>query len=136
MKRIYVQAFIAAWLVLGSACAATKPVVPATAAKLTAADFNKTIVGSTLSGTTSKQHSWAEYYLADGTIKGLWDGNHRYPGGWKLDGDKVCFQYPEAPSYNSCYILAVQGDHVWYLDESGAATGAGATLHPGNSNNL
>lgn len=69
--------------------------------------------------------AYAEFYAADGTIKGK-----DYAGKWSIDGDMMCFEYQDTPK--DCYGVEVAGDQVRWLKD-GKSTGTG-TIVKGNAN--
>lgn len=88
---------------------------------ITAAMSERTYLGGMLTGT------FAEFYAADGTIKG--DG---YGGKWRVAENEMCFQYGTDPE--GCWQLKIEGDAVT-LFKDGKVDGSGVTV-PGNPNNF
>ena len=89
------------------------------------ADIAALIGGMTVQGSMSDTGAYAEFYDADGTIRG--DG---YTGTWTVEGDAMCFRYGEDPA--TCYEVAVEGEEVAWLSD-GEVRGDG-TLVEGNPN--
>ncbi len=86
------------------------------------------IIGNTVAGTMSPDSTYTEFYAADGTIRGA-----SYTAKWTVDGDKMCFNYDEAPQAD-CYAVMIDGNAVeWHLD--GETQGKG-TIQKGNPNNF
>ena len=94
---------------------------PATGPEITAAIAGNTVQGD-MGGT-----AYAEYYAADGTIKGK-----DYAGAWSIEGDAMCFQYGSDPK--SCWQVEIEGNQVnWLKDGKSEGTG---TIVAGNPNNF
>jgi len=86
------------------------------------------ISGNTVSGTMDPESTYTEYYAPDGTIHGA-----SYQAKWNIDGDRMCFNYDEAPQAD-CYAVKIDGNAVeWHLD--GETQGKG-TIVEGNPNNF
>lgn len=120
---------------------ATLSLVPAAQAHwaypnaLTKADIEAKVIGSTLSGTIGGV-TFSEYYLPDGTLRGVDSGNGAYAGRWSIrDDDAMCWAY--APSYEiaGCVLLVLDGDKVTLQQISGDVEGV-VTLSPGNAKKL
>ncbi|MCW5747587.1 MAG: hypothetical protein KIT36_15480 [Alphaproteobacteria bacterium] len=88
------------------------------------------LVGNTVTGRLDGRE-FADYYQADGTVKSMLD-SQIVTGRWILDGDKVCFTYPDEPQ--ECYGLEVSGDTATFTDKSG--TGIRGQILKGNAKNL
>jgi hypothetical protein len=89
-----------------------------------AAAIRAAIIGNTVEGGMSDGAAYAEFYAADGAIKGK-----DYAGTWTIEGDRMCFAYGEAPT---CYGVRIAGDKVtWMSDTAEAGTG---TIRAGNPN--
>lgn len=86
------------------------------------------IIGNTVGGTMSPDSSYTEYYAEDGTIHGP-----GYEAEWRIDGDRMCFDYDEAEQAD-CYNVRIDGDNVTW-QRNGEAQGQG-TLADGNPNNF
>ncbi|WP_374384882.1 hypothetical protein [Dongia sp.] len=102
---------------------------------LTKMDIEAKIIGSTLSGVIGDV-SFAEYYLPDGTLRGVDAEKGPYTGRWSIRGDDaMCWAY--APSYEiaGCVLLVLDGDQVTLQQISGDIEGV-VTLSPGNAQNL
>jgi hypothetical protein len=127
-------------LLLLSACAGPTPEqkqAVADAKPLSGSQISTLLSGNTLSGVDRKGASWVEYYDPSGQIRGLWKGNDKYGGTWKVDGDKFCGDY-EGADDDFCAPLSVNGDQIYYIKDDGEAYNAGrpAMLASGNSSNL
>lgn len=107
--------------------------VPPDAVPMTAADIQQKIIGNTLVGGDFK-----EYYDSAGLIRGRQTGHpSEYHGNWHLAGDKMCFDYPKTPQYNSCNKLEIKGNQVYFLDDDGTQNAESpATLETGNAEDL
>ena len=82
------------------------------------------ISGNTVQGSMVSSGVYAEFYGADGVIKGK-----DYAGKWSVEGDTMCFSYGEAAT---CYGVRISGDQVtWVID--GKDDGVG-TIVTGNPN--
>ena len=83
------------------------------------------IAGNTVQGSMTASGAYAEFYAADGAIKAK-----DYAGNWKVDGDKMCFDYGEGAA--TCFGLRLAGDQVtWVGDAGDEGTG---TIIAGNPN--
>ena len=108
--------FAAAWLA-----------TPAQAASATGAEILAAIAGNTVQGAMEASGPYAEFYAADGTIKG-----QGYGGAWTVEGDAMCFQYGTDPK--TCWQVEIAGDQVTWIQD-GKAQGTG-TVVAGNPNNF
>ena len=86
------------------------------------------IIGNTVGGTMSPDSSYTEYYAEDGTIHGP-----GYEAEWRIDGDRMCFDYDEAEQAD-CYDVRIDGDSVSWR-RNGETEGRG-TIVEGNPNNF
>ncbi|GAB3676744.1 hypothetical protein [Salinisphaera aquimarina] len=94
----------------------------------TGATIRKRIAGNTVAGTMAPDSAYTEFYAADGTIRGA-----SYEAKWTIEGDRMCFDYDEAPEAD-CYAVKIDGNSVeWHLD--GETQGKG-TIVEGNPNNF
>lgn len=82
------------------------------------------VAGNTVQGSMAEA-AYAEFYAADGTIRG--DG---YQGTWTIDGDAMCFAYGADPA--TCWTARVEGDQVTWLN--GEAVEGTGTVVAGNPN--
>ncbi|HEX3204483.1 MAG TPA: hypothetical protein VHQ67_07015, partial [Nitrospiraceae bacterium] len=92
---------------------------------LTNEQIRAVVAGNTVQGAMVATGPYAEFYQADGTIKGK-----DYTGVWGIDGDKMCFQYGSDPQ--SCWNVARDGDAVQWIKD-GKVEGTG-TVAKGNPN--
>lgn len=99
---------------------AATPALAASGAEIQAA-----VSGNTVQGNMDSSGAYAEFYAADGTIKGK-----DYTGRWSVEGDAMCFEYQGTPK--DCWNVEISGDQVRWL-KSGASLGTG-TILPGNAN--
>ncbi|MES1924793.1 hypothetical protein [Salinisphaera sp. T31B1] len=75
----------------------------------TEATIRARIIGNTVAGTMSPDSRYTEYYAPDGTIHGA-----GYTADWRIEGDRMCFDYDEAPTAD-CYSVRIQADAVeWH----------------------
>jgi hypothetical protein len=100
-----------------------------------------------VSGNTVEGRYWngsgdfVDYFSPDGRVASIEPSGKHYLGSWKVDGDLLCFAYPEAAlPYPKCVEIAEKGGH--YVDfRTGGPTygkvGAERTSFvPGNVKNL
>jgi len=114
-------AILAAIVALLSACASSGG-SEQTSQMLSGAEIREVIAGNTVVGSMADGTEYAEFYAADGTVRGA-----DYTGDWTIDGDRMCFDYPAG---ETCYRVAVEGDTVsWMIDGEVKGTG---TLREGN----
>lgn len=85
------------------------------------------VAGNTVQGSMLDSGAYAEFYAADGTIRG--DG---YVGAWTVDGDAMCFAYGEDPA--TCWQVRLSGNQVTWVQD-GAEGGTG-TIVSGNPNSF
>jgi hypothetical protein len=91
---------------------------------LTSDQIRALVSGNTVQGAMVATGPYAEFYKADGTIKGK-----DYTGVWAIDGDKMCFQYGTDPK--SCWQVGRDGDAVqWIKDGKVDGTGTVVTGNP------
>jgi hypothetical protein len=119
LRSVTAAVFLTAFLMYGGA---------ASAAEMLTSDQIRTMVsGNTVQGAMVATGPYAEFYQADGTIKGK-----DYTGVWGIDGDKMCFQYGTDPQ--SCWQVGRDGDAVQWIKD-GKVEGTG-TVAKGNPNNF
>jgi len=95
-----------------------------TAQELSAQDIAAAVGDRTYQGSMTAD-AFAEYYAADGVIRG--DG---YTGQWRAMDDALCFQYDEAEE--SCWDVVINGPAMT-LYKDGEVDGSGM-LVDGNPN--
>jgi hypothetical protein len=106
------------------------PSTPQPATKLTGMAAWSALLGNTVVGKLEGK-DFADYYLADGTVKSIVE-DKAVAGKWSLEGDKICFTYPDEPK--DCYIMEVVGDSATFTDKSGLAVKV--QILKGNAKNL
>ena len=89
------------------------------------AEIQAAVSDNTVQGNMDASGAYAEFYAADGTIKGK-----DYTGKWTIEGDNMCFAYVDTPK--DCYAVEISGDEVRWLKD-GKSTGTG-TIVKGNVN--
>lgn len=99
---------------------AATPALAATGDEIRAA-----LSGNTVHGNMDSSGAYAEFYAADGTIRG-----QGYTGRWSVEGDAMCFEYQGTPK--DCWNVELSGDQLRWL-KGGASLGSG-TILPGNAN--
>ncbi len=109
--------------VLALAIGAAGPVAAGEA--LTGDEIRALIGGNTIEGAMVATGPYAEFYQADGTIKGK-----DYTGAWSVEGDTMCFQYGSDPK--SCWRVVREGDAIQWVND-GTVDGTG-TVSEGNPN--
>jgi len=139
-SRMACAAVLLAAIALG-ACAHATPeqLQDAAAAKhLAGPELKSTLAGNSLSGISKKGPTYAETYIANGSIRGLWDGKEKYTGTWHVDGDKWCVDYDGSSDSDGCDSLALNGAHIYWLKDDGSAWNPErpGTLTQGNPDNL
>jgi hypothetical protein len=108
--------------------AALSLALPASAAeRLSGEEIHALVADKTITGTMVETGDYAEFYAADGTIRG-----EGYQGLWTVEGDAMCFDYGDDPA--ACWGVAVEEGEVLWLTDDGAIDGTG-TLTEGNSHN-
>ena len=80
----------------------------------------------------SRTGDYTEFYASDGTVKHL-DRDGKATGKWSLEGDKVCFEFPEEDD-RSCVTVQVEGTKGAFVDEDAAKDSF--DIMPGNAKNL
>ena len=88
------------------------------------------IIGNTLTGKIDGDLIF-EYYRKDGTLT-LMEGDELTKGKWSLEGEKICFKYPDEDK--DCLTLSRTGDEVTFLRKDGS--GHRLKLLQGNPKNL
>lgn len=88
-------------------------------------EIRAAISGNTVQGNMDASGAYAEFYDVDGTIKAV-----DYSGQWSVEGDTMCFAYPETPT--ECWNVEISGDQVRWIKD-GASQGTG-TILKGNVN--
>jgi len=120
-----------------SASAATSPQAAATpsaaagdAKTLTGGEAWLSIVGNTLTGKIDGD-VFFEFYRKDGTLT-LMEGSDLTKGKWTIEGEKVCFKYPDEDK--DCFTVSRTGEVVTL--GGGKGKGLRLTLLPGNPKDL
>ncbi len=101
------------------------------AAKLTGAAAWQQLVGNTVVA-EARAGGYTEFYAADGAVVHL-DKDGKAKGRWTLQGDKVCFDFPEEDD-RSCVSVELEGSKGAFVDED--ATRDTFTLLAGNAKAL
>lgn len=117
----------------GQQAAAPAPAAPPAAAAtktLNAGEAWLTVVGNTLTGKVDGEVLY-EYYRKDGTLT-LMEGSELTKGKWTLEGEKVCFKYPDEDK--DCQTISRTGDEVTLTNAKGK--GLRLKVLPGNPKNL
>ena len=118
MKNLKTAAILALALFL--------PVAGASAADtLTGDQIRDAVSDHTVQGTMMESGAYAEFYQADGTIKG--DG---YTGTWSIADDSMCFAYDDAPA--DCWQVGMEDGMLMWMQD-GQMLGDGTAV-PGNPN--
>jgi hypothetical protein len=111
--------------------AAAKPAPAAGDAKtLTGGEAWLSIVGNTLTGKIDGD-VFFEFYRKDGTLT-LMEGSDLTKGKWTIEGEKVCFKYPDEDK--DCFTVSRSGETVTL--GGGKGKGLRLTLLPGNPKDL
>ena len=93
---------------------------------MTGSEIKAMVAGNTVTGAMVESGNYAEFYQADGIIKG--DG---YTGLWTVSDDSMCFQYGSDPQ--KCLQVGKVGDQIqWFKGRRVDGTGM---LVLGNPNN-
>jgi hypothetical protein len=102
------------------------PIAGASAADtLSGEEIRDTVSDHTVEGSMMESGPYAEFYQADGMIKG--DG---YTGSWSIVDDTMCFEYGGEPA--GCWEVGMEdGKLMWMQD--GEMLGDGMA-QPGNTN--
>lgn len=96
------------------------------AGSLSGADIAKAVSDRTYQGSMT-DNAFAEYYAADGTIRGK-----DYTGKWRTEDDTMCFQYGD--SAEKCWNVLMNGPSLTLVKE-GEVDGSGM-LVDGNPQNF
>ena len=99
----------------GVGAAAAAP--PAADKPMTGAEAWLTLIGNTVTGKVDGEVIF-EHYRKDGTL-GLLEGSAITKGKWSLEGERVCFKYPDEDK--DCQTISRTGDEVTFKrkDKSG-----------------
>ena len=102
------------------------PAATAAAAEmLNGEQIRETVSDHTVAGTMMESGPYAEFYQADGTIKG--DG---YTGSWSIADDAMCFEY--AGEAAGCWQVGMEDGMLMWMQD-GTVLGDGTAV-PGNTN--
>lgn len=98
----------------GQSAAAAAPPADKT---MTGAEAWLTIIGNTVTGKVDGEEIF-EHYRKDGTLT-LMEGSSLTKGKWSLEGERVCFKYPDEDK--DCQTISRTGDEVTFKrkDKSG-----------------
>ncbi len=97
---------------------------------LSGAEAWLSILGNTVTGKIDGDVIF-EYYRKDGTLT-LMEGDDLTKGKWSLEGEKICFKYPDEDK--DCQTVSRTGDEVTFMRKGGK--GYRLKLLPGNPKNL
>ena len=102
---------------------------------MTEAELRETLVGNTYEGDSVKYpgSTYIEFIQADGTIRGLLNGEDRYKGKWVISGPVWCYKYKNS---NGCNTLAKAGDTIFWYSLDGTTRGGKSIVVAGDSKNL
>lgn len=78
---------------------------------ITGAEAWLTLIGNTITGKIDGQEIF-EHYRKDGTLT-LLEGSDLTKGKWSLEGEKVCFKYPDEDK--DCQTITRTGDEVTFM---------------------
>ena len=115
---------------LAPQAAATPPAAAGDAKTLTGGEAWLSIVGNTLTGKIDGD-VFFEFYRKDGTLN-LMEGSDLTKGKWTIEGEKVCFKYPDEDK--DCFTVTRTGQTVTL--GGGKGKGLRLTLLPGNPKDL
>lgn len=110
--------------------AATPPPSAGDGKTLTGGEAWLSIVGNTLTGKIDGD-VFFEFYRKDGTLT-LMEGSDLTKGKWTIEGEKVCFKYPDEDK--DCFTVTRRGEEVTL--GGGKGKGLRLTLLPGNPKDL
>jgi hypothetical protein len=110
--------------------AATPSAAAGDAKTLTGGEAWLSIVGNTLTGKIDGD-VFFEFYRKDGTLT-LMEGSDLTKGKWTIEGEKVCFKYPDEDK--DCFTVSRTGEVVTL--GGGKGKGLRLTLLPGNPKDL
>jgi len=110
--------------------AATPPPAAGDAKTLTGGEAWLSIVGNTLTGKIDGE-VFFEFYRKDGTLT-LKEGSDLTKGKWTIEGEKVCFKYPDEDK--DCFTVSRTGEQVTL--GGGKGKGLRLTLLSGNPKDL
>jgi hypothetical protein len=110
--------------------AAAPPAAAGDAKTLTGGEAWLSIVGNTLTGKIDGD-VFFEFYRKDGTLN-LMEGSDLTKGKWTIEGEKVCFKYPDEDK--DCFTVTRTGETVTL--GGGKGKGLRLTLLPGNPKDL
>lgn len=96
----------------------------------TGAEAWLSLIGNTVTGKIDGDVIF-EYYRKDGTLT-LMEGSELTKGSWSLEGEKVCFKYPDEDK--DCQTLSRTGDEVTFTRDK--KNGYRLKVLPGNPKNL
>ena len=142
-------------LALLTFCAVIPPAVsaPANPAKeaylergyrqLTGAEIRDLITGNTVEGRYNYDAgTFVEFYAPDGRVTTLISDKDIYRGRWSIDGDRLCFIYPEnGDATPRCIEQMMKGGHILDFRTDGPTFGEywfseTVSITPGNVKNL
>jgi hypothetical protein len=93
---------------------------------MTGSEIKTMVAGNTVTGAMVESGNYAEFYQADGIIKG-----NGYTGLWTVSADSMCFRYGNDPE--KCLQVGKIGDQIqWFKGHRVDGTGM---LVLGNPNN-
>ena len=97
------------------------------------------VTGNTVEGRyKNRSGTWTDYHDPAGIVSSIDQGSN-YLGTWEIDGDEICYSFPDEPIRN-CLDVAEKGDHhVHFLANGpyrGNLGGEWTAVTPGNVKNL
>jgi hypothetical protein len=106
---------------------------------LSGAETRELVSGKTVEGRyINRNGTWADYHAPEGRVSSIEsDGTHF--GSWEIDGDEICYSYPDEPIRNCLAVAEKDGSYVHFLANgpySGNLGGEWISVTPGNVKNL
>ncbi len=86
---------------------------------LSGQELQEKIAGHTITGITGEGDLWWEIYHADGKLEVQAYDGLVYVGTWDIDDDMMCSTFPDAPEFDGCWAMRLDGNVVTCISEHG-----------------
>src|SRR5215471_12123739 len=72
-------------------------------------------IATAIAGNTVQGAKFVEYYDPDGSVRGR-EGDDKYAGSWRVDGDRLCVTFPEHDFTSCLWMAQQQGNDYIFMD--------------------
>ena len=106
---------------------------------LTGAEIAELVTGNTVEGRyKNRSGTWADYHAPEGIVSSF-DNGSIFLGTWEIDGDDICYSFPDEAIRNCVDVAEKDGRYVHFLANGPYRDNLGGewtSITPGNVKNL